>query len=680
MALHYSGCLLEWMEEKRPDLVDRIAALSQKGAVEILGGGFYEPILSALPERDALGQLEYLNRYSLWRFGHRPCGMWMPERVWEPSMPRYLHKAGIRYTLLDDTHFFYTGLNQDDIFGYYVTEREGCPLAIFPIDKKLRYLIPFAPDPEEVIDHLRSLAESHPDMAVTYGDDGEKFGIWPGTHEHVFTRGWLEKFFKLIEQNRRWLIMMSPGEYLQHFSPTGRIYLPTASYEEMAEWALPAKAIHHYDDLVKTVQSMDHGENFLPFVRGGIWENFLVKYPESNQMHKKMLFVSQLLADLGIALEPDTDKKTPPSIHPALQDLWRAQCNCAYWHGLFGGVYLNYLRHAVYHHLCRAELTAEQSKNAEGGWMECTVKDMDIDGFAEIRVSTEPLTIYLGPACGGSIFELDYKPLGFNLANTMTRREEAYHQKLRQATAASAPKDEIPTTIHNLEKPVVERLEEVLQYDWYPRHSFLDHFLAAGSRLEHFRRCQYEELGDFVNQPYNLAGPIQQRGDRIGFVLRRHGGNWMNGRRYPFIVSKRFTFSRHEALICADYTLEMKKRPPVPFHFGVEFNLTLLAGDAPDRYYQIPGVSQSESRLNSIGESCQIDNISMVDRYNGIQVQLKTSRPANLWRFPLETASQSEQIYEKQYQGSVLLLWWPELPINDNSARLTITLEIEEIG
>jgi len=39
--------------------------------------------------------------------------------------------------------------------------------------------------------------------------------------------------------------------------------------------------------------------------------------------------------------------------------LWRAQCNCPYWHGVFGGLYLNYLRYAVWHNLIEAERLAD---------------------------------------------------------------------------------------------------------------------------------------------------------------------------------------------------------------------------------------------------------------------------------------------------------------------------------
>src|SRR4051812_1575512 len=57
VALHYTGPLLDWIRAERPQFIDHLAALVGRGQVEIVGGGWYEPVLAALPERDRIGQL-----------------------------------------------------------------------------------------------------------------------------------------------------------------------------------------------------------------------------------------------------------------------------------------------------------------------------------------------------------------------------------------------------------------------------------------------------------------------------------------------------------------------------------------------------------------------------------------------------------------------------------------------
>ena len=44
VSLHYTGPLLEWFLAERPAFIDRLGALSARGQVEILGGGFFEPV------------------------------------------------------------------------------------------------------------------------------------------------------------------------------------------------------------------------------------------------------------------------------------------------------------------------------------------------------------------------------------------------------------------------------------------------------------------------------------------------------------------------------------------------------------------------------------------------------------------------------------------------------------
>ena len=45
VGLHYTGPLLEWLVAEQPHAVERLAALADRGQVEILGGGWAEPVL-----------------------------------------------------------------------------------------------------------------------------------------------------------------------------------------------------------------------------------------------------------------------------------------------------------------------------------------------------------------------------------------------------------------------------------------------------------------------------------------------------------------------------------------------------------------------------------------------------------------------------------------------------------
>ena len=203
LGLHYSGPLLEWMDANRPEAIDRLRALADRGQIEILGGAHFEPILVALPQRDRRGQLRRMHEDLEARFGKAPAGAWLAERVWEPSLPFDLADAGYQYTVLDDNHLRSASVAEEDMWGTYTTDDQGRMLTIFGTEKGLRYLIPFRPV-EELIDYVHAAAEAGGENGHRLGimgDDGEKFGAWPGTFEHCWGKGqWIEKCFTALEQ------------------------------------------------------------------------------------------------------------------------------------------------------------------------------------------------------------------------------------------------------------------------------------------------------------------------------------------------------------------------------------------------------------------------------------------------------------------------------------------------
>jgi len=292
MALHTTGPLWEWLEENRPEYLSRVREMARKGQIELFTGGMYEPILSVLPDRDKLGQIRMLTDYLKNKLKADPKGLWLAERVWEPHLTKPLSEAGVDYVVVDDAHFKSAGLREDQTFGYYTMEEQGATVGVFPISEKMRYLVPFR-DPQESIEYLRSAATEEGDRCVVLMDDGEKFGGWPETYHWVYEEGWLEKFFSALEQNASWLTSSTFAEFKAKRPSLGRISLPTGSYSEMGEWALPPDAAEEYENIRHEVRDKGEMPRYERYLKGGFWRNFLAKYDESNHMHKKMLWVSE---------------------------------------------------------------------------------------------------------------------------------------------------------------------------------------------------------------------------------------------------------------------------------------------------------------------------------------------------------------------------------------------------
>ena len=639
-TLHYTGALFEWIEANRPEDFAVLRELAARGQVELLGGGFYEPILPAIPRDDAEGQLRLMSDYLRERFGAAPRGMWLAERVWEPHLASLLRDAGLDYTLLDDTHFVYAGLDREELRGYYLTEDQGRTLAVFPIDKGLRYLIPFN-EPSAAIDYLRQLAERSPGSAVTLGDDGEKFGMWPGTYKWVYEERYLERLFALLEENAGWIKMRTMGEYREQFPPSGRIYLPTASYDEMMEWALPAAVQADFEKLLGELKKSKKQDRLSRYLRGGFWRNFLVKYPESALQRAKTIQVSALV------------RRAIPEDLEAKKSLWRSQCNCAYWHGLFGGVYLNYLRHANYANALRAEVAADKAAHGKRGWAEAELVDCDADGSDELLLRSAPVNAFLSPGYGGSLFELDYKEKCFNLSNTRSRRPGAYHAAMLPRAAKKGKAADAPASIHDLAKTAPRGVRDALHYDWYLRRSFLDHFLGPGATLDSFRRCEYPEQGGFVDQPYEIAG-VERGEGRVAATLKRCGAFHAPAGRRQIEVAKTYALDGN-GLLSVAYRVANPGGDPLDLWMGIEFNLTLLSGKSPARLIAFDGAAPATVPAGSKGHAQGVSRFELVNREDGFAVCVSWDATAGFWYFPVETVSQSEKGIDLNYQGSSLM-------------------------
>ncbi len=647
ISIHYTGILWDFLKDHHPEFLKTLRGLVEKGQLEMMTGGYYEPILAVIPDVDKVGQIKRLTQTIEKEMGQTPQGMWLAERVWEPQLPRYLREAGVNYIAIDDYHFKKSGLREEELYGYYLTEEDGKVLKVFPGSETLRYIIPFHP-PEETLEYLSKLRGSS--RAAIFADDGEKFGVWPYTYHSVYEEGWLERLFELIGKNLDWIEPMHLGAYAVREKPLGRIYLSCSSYMEMDEWSLPTEAMVEYGKVVEKLKESSEGERVRRFLKGGFWRNFFAKYPESNDMHKRVLHLREKIGN-------EKSKSVPKDQDP-LHYLYQAQCNDAYWHGVFGGLYLPHLRHAIYENLIKAEALYDQKMHPEQEWIDLEKLDFNGDGDEEV-IFKSPETVLLFSDCGGTLLEMDDRSKSFNILGTLTRRKEGYHQKLMEARE-QASKGEASTdrtrTIHEIFDSKDKDLDQYLHFDPYRRASFLDHFIAEPTDLESFRKCTYQEEGDFVNEPYEVearrGGKYQEvLFSRSGRLRRNDGGD-------PVEIEKRFSIPGGGKVARASYrvTYRGEKRKT---NFGVEFNINLLAGDVPDRYYDIPGHSLEDRKLASVGELNDVREIQLIDEWNKMKAILRTDKSCNLWRFPIETVSLSESGFEKIFQGSCLLLHWP---------------------
>ena len=655
LALHYTGALLEWLRAEQPGFVERLSALVERGQVELMGGGLYEPVLASLPEHDRLAQLVRMADTIEDVFGRRPAGAWLAERVWEPDLPTCLVDAGYGWTILDDAHFRAAAIPEEALWGPYTTDDQGRLLTVFGTEQGLRYRIPFR-DVDEVIDHLRAHATEAGDRLGTMGDDGEKFGAWPTTYEHCWGSGrWVERFFERLEEHAGWLATVTPSEWLAAHPPIGRVAVPTGSYAEMGEWALPPDEARAFAVALHAAQ--DDGRPEARWLRGASWRNFGVKYREVNDLHKQMLRASAAVAAMPAGAERDR----------AADHLHRGQSNDCYWHGLFGGLYINHMRLATHEHLVAAEDLADR---ATGGWHAATVADLDLDGRDDVRLATDGQVVTVALPDGAGIGAWDIRAARHALGSVLRRRPEAYHETIRRRAteaarsgAGGSPASEgaVPvSSIHELARAKEPGLAARIAYDWHERRAGLVRFLAPGGLRTGGpdpAADQGTERGDFVDGEFGL---VELREDAV--VVGRDGTLAGPSGFQPVRVEKTIVAGGTRVAPTLEVEIAIMNRSAHALRatVGVDWPVNLAGGGGnPAAWWRIGHEGADRTTHDAGGSVTEAGSIGQGNDDIGISIDTTIEPAAEARWGPIETVSNSEAGFERAYQGSALLVGWP---------------------
>ena len=626
-TVHFSGWLLDYLLQHFPQDMRLLQEMVARGQAELFGAGDTEPVLAVIPHRDRIGQIKTLSDKLEKKLGARPSGAWLTERVWEATVVPALADAGIEYVTVDDYHFLCSGKRHEELNGFYTTEEDGRQLDLFPISEALRYRLPFSPA-DEAVRYIESLAQTGSQVAAVYFDDIEKFGIWPETYEWVYEKGWLKQFIEgvlasSIIQTKRY------DEYHAQAKTRGVVYLPTTSYIEMNEWTLPAAAANAYADLVAASKEQGRFEQQKAFLRGGIWKNFLSCYPESNWMHKRMLGLSQRLQGLH-GHGPQHE----------LQDLlYQAQANDAYWHGLFGGLYLPHLRRAVYNAIVKLEHRLDQLAARP----ERELRDFDFDGHDELFLHNDALQAIVRLDGSASVIELDAYALSHNFGDTLARQVEHYHRKIHQGDNAHEFSGSGIASPHERVAFKHEIAPEDLQVDTHPRALFRDHWRDADTL-------------DTTIPPFDLdyheldSAGLTARFEAAVEVLKVEKTLRLDGNRL---------------------TLHYRFGGETRGWFGTELNIAMPSCDGPAGHYVFQG--GIPGGFGQVFESDHLENLTLSDDVLGGKLELHASHPLRLHAAPHFSVSQSEAGFEKIMQAVTLKLNWP---LSAVQREMVITLEI----
>lgn len=586
LTLHYSGWLLEWYEEKHPEIIMLLNDMVKKHQVEILGGTYYDALLPLIPTNDRSGQIELLTTLVRRKFGKRPRGVWVADCAWEPSMPSGLNRSGMEYLFLEAEQFEAAGLHGSDLSFPCITEDQGRTIIVYPLTPDFS-LLHFDRSPSDIIQDALDWSSENPGAIISLIVPGESFGYWGNSHKVLFEEGWLSTMLDDLLSLKQEISTRHPDASLWSGHPLPKVYFPCSSYR-------------HINNSDLTTSKADSSTRHV-----GGFRQLLTAFPEANFMYAKMIHTHILVNQV----KGDKYRK-----RAAREQLWKGECNTAYWHGKRDGIYRNLTRKAVY----SALISAEKSSRQRGIFKShLSAEDFDMDGEEEYLYHGTDVNIYLHRR-GAIAFELDYLPRPWNYLDTfagMPAEQSAY-------------------------KP-------------YPRRAFLDHFFLPNETLENFRTMSHREMGDFLNKVYQV-GELRKDAMSILFCAQ---GSVADGETFlPVEIKKRFTMRRNTVTLA--YTITNNAEKPLHTVFGSEINLSFHSMDKKALKIDFQKKGNVSAAKTEFGNLTQISGFSSIDLKSGVSISASFSDECSVWMMPVDTTWVSMNGHASEYQFTCFLPRW----------------------
>jgi 4-alpha-glucanotransferase len=614
-VLHYSGTVLHWLESRHPEFLMLLEEMVLRKQIELLGGGFFGPLMPLIPGPDRVGQAELLTTFIRRSFGKRPLGCWLPDYAWEPSLASSLQACGFDYSFLPERYFRVAGVDSEDLGSPVMTEDQGRSLIVFPVFDALESFTSIKPIEDSLSQLISRIGEQR---LYTIFFPGElSRALWSASKlesPDVF----FERSFAALQRESLQYETTTPMRYLKNARDFRRAYFPGCASSLLMERSMPVKTSGRMAKAKKGGSKEEEApragkivtEDGPSFVSGSP-RRLLLRHEESLALYAKMHYVRILVNQLR---GDKSRKKT------AQEELWRGQCGGAYWRGYSGGIARLPVRAAAYAALIEAEKITRQRGSFSPGIISA---DMDFDGVKEIIYQSAEINAYL-QLRGACLAELDSFKTRTNYVNVLDSNGDG------------------------------------------PRKlCFCDRIMEKGSFGA--------DKGGFSDARYAL---IEAERPSSVASLFREGHADLGGKKRSISIKKTYSFRKDG--LSVDYELFNKESVPLALRLGVELNLAVgftaeavgLAGIRGRDELGLATVKKSaESDLNGL----RLTNLSKAET-----IELRSDMPFALSHVPVYSSfgDKSESVEDGAYQGCAILLGWDlEIPA-DSARRFSATLEL----
>lgn len=626
------GELIADLQQRHPEGLQWLRALLRREQIELLGTALHGPVLTAVPERDAVGQCRAHVRLVKQVFGTRPRGAWVPHGIWDPVLPRIFAAAGLEWTLLDERVVHGAVSEAPHPYGAWFTEREGARLGVLPFDHAMLDMAPNAAV-KQVLAHLARRARAG-DNHVMLVFAGNRFGLRSGGDSRR-DQAWFATFLAALTRAAPKVVTMRPSDLFDSVLRRGRVYISANA----------------------------------PKVAGVPWERHLVQYPEAARLHQKLMRVSRMVDKLDRLVKhgAHTVRRPDPSqLEQAHRYLYRAQAASVLWHADHAGLYDASDRRRAWRDVLRAERVVLEALKAHQR-LHVETDDVDFDGHDEVVLRTPTAAVVITPSQGAAVTELSVLAAARNLVDTVTRRREPYHDDLIDGP------DEVTAT--DATEPYHggadgSALIESLAFDDQPRTSFCERLIQPEVEVWDFAAGRVQELiAGLGTAPWQVVDSDRRGNDAVEAIFARDVRIRDDAGEHKLTLHKKFRLRREPTL---HYRLEVINRSHTPARarLAVEFNLDLGA-ERSRRNLVVAGRRQPTIPPRDVGE---VDSFRLEGPDTAVDIDIRP--PGRLWCYPLRTVHRHAGDWQLGEQGTAFVVVWPIELWEQEKARFKIDVSV----
>ncbi len=388
LTISFTGMQFEYLERKRPEVLDILHELTSRDQVEILGGGYYAPILPLLFPVDRSSQIEKLSTTIRKDTGRRPRGMSVFGNIWDSSLITTLNSCGMEYVHLDNTVI----PSGKVCFLPLIINEQGKALKVIPLFKNL---VPsLTEEPDKWLSRIKKASDKEMKNFSGEGIDVNPIVSISFTLEE-FSNFMKSPVFEYISSySGDDFLFTTPIRYLstaRRFIPS---YVPAGMDWTEAQWAR------------RFYQKCENQSRFPLTIH-----DYLNQYTHTRRLYERVMDISRLVANCR-----GCDKMRKLS---AQEKLWEAQCGFNFINLKSGLPAAAHSRQKAFSLLSEAERYIREAM--EFGET-CSKYDYDGDGLDEYicRMDNYFAVIALKAGC---ITDLDLINSSGNYAASLSRYE-----------------------------------------------------------------------------------------------------------------------------------------------------------------------------------------------------------------------------------------------------------------